>query len=212
VDCPEIKLWQGSIAAIEEDYPHYWCILDPSEQHLASTIKNEQFRKRYVEIHARLRIFLGDVVNAVPGQIRIHKTDYGKPYLVDYPDLAFNLSHTTNKMVVAIADNCDLGVDIEQCKPRANLAGLVDKCFAEVEKSYWQKLSQPHKIKAFYHFWTRKEAFVKATGRGIALGLKQCVINPESQNQFLTIPEWMIQEIDMEDTICGALVVKCHVG
>lgn len=219
MDNSEINLWQGNIAAIEEDYQHYWRILDPSEQQHASTIKNEQFHKRYVEIHARLRIVLGDVINVAPRQIRIHKADYGKPYLVDYPDLAFNLSHTANKMVVAIADNCNLGVDIEQCKPRANLSALVDKCFAEVEKSYWQKLSRSQQIQAFYRFWTRKEAFVKATGRGIALGLKQCVINPESQNQFLTIPEvygqtceWMIKEIDMEDVFCGALVAKSNVG
>jgi 4'-phosphopantetheinyl transferase len=215
VDSGTIKLWQGDIAATETDYPDFWSILDPSEQHHAITIKNGQLHRRYVEIHARLRIVLGDATNAAPEQLRIHKAEYGKPYLADYPDLDFNLSHTANKMVVTIAHNCDLGVDIEQCKPRKNLAALIDKCFAEEEKSYWQQLPEFQQTLAFYRFWTRKEAFVKATGRGIALGLKQCVINADNLGRFLRIPmeygqatEWHIQDIDMGESICGALVVK----
>jgi 4'-phosphopantetheinyl transferase len=158
---------------------------------------------------------LADVTNTAPEQLRIRKTEHGKPYLVDYPELAFNLSHTGNQMVVAIAKNCELGVDIEHCKPRTNLATLVDKCFAEQEKNYWLKLPQAQQPQAFYRLWVRKEAFVKATGRGIALGLNQCVINPENLNEFLSIPEeygiaydWLIQDIDMGVTICGAVVVS----
>jgi 4'-phosphopantetheinyl transferase len=218
VDSPEIKLWQGDCAAEETNYPKYWRILDATEQHYADAFKNEQLRRRYIEIHARLRIVLGDALNTAPGQLRIHKAEHGKPYLADYPELAFNLSHTGNQMVVAIAINCDLGVDIEQCKPRTNLAALVDKCFAEEEKSYWQQLPEAQKTQAFYQFWTRKEAFVKATGRGIALGLKQCVINPKNLNEFLAIPkeygkanEWFVQPIDFGETICGALASRCWV-
>lgn len=200
---------------MEADYPHYWRILHPTEQQHADTIKNGQLHTRYVEVHARLRILLAQAVNAAPEQLRIHKAKYGKPYLVDYPELAFNLSHTANKMVVAIAHNCELGVDIELCKTRANLPALVDKCFAEEERSHWQQLQKSQQTQAFYRFWTRKEAFVKATGRGIALGLKQCVINPENSNELLRIPkgygqasEWLIQDIDLGESICGALAAK----
>lgn len=215
VDQPEIKLWYGDIAETEADYPKYWRILDANEQHHANAFKNERLRRRYVEIHARLRLVLADVTNAAPEQLRIHKAEYGKPYLPNYPELAFNLSHTGNKMVVAMAYNCGLGVDIEQCKPRKSLAALVDKCFAQVEKSYWQKLPESQQTQAFYRFWVRKEAFVKATGRGIALGLNQCAINPKNLNEFLTIPqtygkasEWLIQDIDMGESICGAVVAN----
>ncbi|NOU21557.1 MAG: 4'-phosphopantetheinyl transferase superfamily protein [Methyloglobulus sp.] len=215
MDSLEVKLWQGDCVAEETDYQRYWRILDPTEQQHASTIKNEQLHRRYVETHARLRILLGDAVNTAPEQLRIHKAEHGKPYLADYPELAFNLSHTVNKMVVAFAYNCELGVDIEICKPRTNLAALVDKCFAEEEKSYWQQLPESQQIQAFYRFWTRKEAFVKATGRGIALGLKQCVINPQNPSELIRIPddyghasEWSIQDIDLDKAICGALAVR----
>jgi 4'-phosphopantetheinyl transferase len=215
VDKLEIRLWQGDIAGTETDHPPYWLILDPTEQQHASSINNAAIRRRYVEIHARLRSLLGDVVNVKPELLRIAKGEFGKPYLIDYPNLAFNLSHTRNKMVVAIGHDCDLGVDIEHCKPRANMAALVDKCFADVEKNHWQQLPETQQTLAFYQFWTRKEAFVKAVGRGIALGLNHCVINPENINEFLAIleaygqrSEWLVQGIDMGEAFCGALVVK----
>ena len=215
MDSVEIKLWQGEITATEADYPQNLGILDATEQQYAEGIKNEQFRKRYVEIHARLRRVLGENVNAAPEHLRIHKAEYGKPFLVDYPDLAFNLSHTANKMVIVTAYHCDLGVDIEQCTPRKNLAALVDKCFAEEEKTFWQQLPQSQQLRAFYQFWTRKEAFVKATGRGIALGLNECVINPEKPLEWLRIPnaygqagDWLIQEIEMGGMVCGAIAFR----
>ena len=72
---------------------------------------------------------------------------------------------------------------------------------------------KPKKYQAFYRFWTRKEAFVKATGYGIALGLNQCVINPENPTEFLRVPEncgqasaWHVQDIDLGEGIYGALV------
>jgi 4'-phosphopantetheinyl transferase len=217
-DCP-IRLWQGDCAATETDYSQYWRILDPTEQQHALTIKNKQMLQRYVGVHARLRILLGDVVNAAPVQLRLHRAEYGKPYLLDYPELTFNLSHTANKLVVAIADKCELGVDIERCKPRKNLAALVDKCFAEEEKNHWQQLPESQQTQAFYRFWTRKEAFVKATGKGIALGLKQCVSNPLNPTELLRIPdghglakEWLISDIDLGEPICGALVAKSKAG
>lgn len=219
MDDSVIKIWLGDIAAQKDDYQRYWNILDQTEQQHALTMKNGQIHNRYVEIRARLRILLGDIVNVKPEQLRIHKAEHGKPYLVDYPEVAFNLSHSADKLAVAIANDCDLGIDIEQCKPRKNLAALVEKCFSEEELSYWQQLPEHQQTQAFYQFWTRKEAFVKATGKGIALGLKQCVINPNNPVELLRIPkgygevnEWLIQDIDMGAVMCGALAVKNNSG
>jgi 4'-phosphopantetheinyl transferase len=219
VDKSAIKIWLGDIAASDDDYQRYWHILDQTERQHSLTIKNGQIHRRYVEVRARLRILLGDIVNAKPHQLRIHKAEHGKPYLVDYPEVAFNLSHSADKLAVAIANDCALGIDIEHCKPRKNLAALADKCFSEEELSYWQQLPEHQQTQAFYQFWTRKEAFVKATGKGIALGLKQCVINPRNQARLLRIPkgygevnEWLIQDIDMGAAMCGALAVKNNSG
>jgi 4'-phosphopantetheinyl transferase len=208
-----IQIWHGNIAAEDGHYQNYWRILDAAEQARAGGFKNELLRKRYVEAHGRLRNILARTLNEPPEKIRIHNTGYGKPYLADNPALAFNLSHSASAMVIAVSWNCQLGVDVEHCKSRTSLAGLVDKCFAEEEIAYWNKLPETQKTAEFYRFWTRKEAFVKATGHGIALGLNCCVINPENQTEFLRIPvdcglasTWHVLDMDLGRGLCSALV------
>ncbi len=210
-----VRLWHCDIVGDEAYFSAFWNILDHAEQQHADSISQQKIRLNYVEIHARLRLLLAEVVSAKPAQLRILKAEHGKPYLPDYPELVFNLSHTANKLAVAYGYHHDIGVDIETCKPRKNLAALVEKCFAEEEQHYWQHLPEPEQIHAFYRFWVRKEAFVKAVGRGIALGLERCVINPQNDNSFLRIPEgygkadeWFIQAFQPNEKICGALVTK----
>ncbi|MDO9271139.1 MAG: 4'-phosphopantetheinyl transferase superfamily protein [Methylobacter sp.] len=208
-----IQIWHGNIAADNAHYQNYWRVLDAAEQAHAEKIKNDLLHRRYVEVHGRLRNILAQTLNQPPEQINIKKTEHGKPYLADMPELVFNLSHSASVMVIALGWNCQLGVDIECCKPRTSLAGLVDKCFAEEEIAYWHKLPEAQKTPEFYRFWTRKEAFVKATGRGIGLGLNRCVINPQNQSEFLRVPAdygqastWHVQDITLAQDICSALV------
>lgn len=215
-----IQIWHGTVVADDAHYPTYLRILDAVEQAHAETIKNPLPRKRYVEVHGRLRMVLAQTLNVPPETITIQKTEHGKPYLVDTPEWVFNLSHSANAMVIAVAWNCQLGVDVEFCKPRTGLAGLVDKCFGEEEIAYWKRLPEDQKVTEFYRFWTRKEAFVKATGRGIALGLSHCVINPENQERFLRVPaecgqasKWHALDMALAPGICSALVTdKDSVG
>ena len=209
----EVEIWHGKVTAEDAYYQAYWNVLDEAEQTQARKFKNALLHKRYVEVHGRLRNTLAQMLKQPPEKISIKKAGHGKPYLADHPELAFNISHSVDRLMIAIGRNSQLGVDIEICKERFNLSGLVDKCFAEEEASYWTKLPETQKNQAFYRFWTRKEAFVKATGHGIALGLNECVINPENPTEFLRIPDlcgqasaWHLQDIDLEKGICGALV------
>ena len=208
-----VEIWHGIVTVEDAHYQAYWNVLDAAEQAQALNFKNALLHKRYVEIHGRLRNLLAQTLNQSPEQIRIKKAEHGKPYLADHPELAFNLSHTADRLMVALAWNCQLGVDIEVCKQRVNLSGLVDKCFAEEEASYWGRLPEDQKSSEFYRFWTRKEAFVKATGHGIALGLNQCVINPENPTELLRIPgncgqasDWNVLDIDLGEGIYSAFV------
>ncbi|MEY3288945.1 MAG: hypothetical protein RLZZ419_1187 [Pseudomonadota bacterium] len=213
MDIDELEVWYGTVAAKDKDYLIYWRMLDEAEQKQAQKFKQVLLQQRYVVIHGRLRQLLGQLLNQAPEKISIKKSEYGKPYLVDYPELAFNISHTADKVVIALGWNCHLGIDIEICKPRINVSGLVNKCFAKEEIAYWTLLPEVQKTQEFYRFWTRKEAFVKATGQGIISGLNNCVVNPEKPVGFLRVPDlcgkasaWHIVDIEMGDDVCSALV------
>jgi 4'-phosphopantetheinyl transferase len=211
-----IDVWYSTLDTSPEQLQQDWNVLDSNEKTQADKFKNPLLRARYIRSHAHLRTVLAHYINAAPSSLRIEKTVHGKPYLVDYVELAFNLSHTSNVMVLAIAKQCQLGIDIEQCKPRTNLADLVQKCFGDAEACHWQKLNADQQHRQFYQFWTRKEAFVKATGLGISLGLKHCVINPANPQQFLAVPaqcglaiDWHNRDLILDDdTLCAALVAN----
>jgi 4'-phosphopantetheinyl transferase len=209
----EIKIWYGQVKGEDSFYQSYWHVLDDAEKNQANKMHSPLLHKRYVEIHGRTRQLLSKTLNLAPEKITIKKAEHGKPYLVDYPELAFNLSHSAEKMIMAFAWNCRIGVDIEIIKQRVNVIGLVNKCFGVEEITYWNQLPDTEKNQVFYRFWTRKEAFVKATGEGILLGLNHCVINPENPKEFLRIPnqcgkpsEWHLQDIDLDGGVCSAIV------
>jgi len=213
-DSIEVTVYKAKVSTDSQHDQPYWNLLDKLEQAQASRIKQPLLQHRYVEIHGRLRILLGQWLNESPDQLQISRAEHGKPYLKHYPELSFNLSHTGEHVLFALTKQAQLGVDIEVCKRRANLAGLVDKCFAKEEQVYWNQLPESAQIQAFYDFWTHKEAFVKATGRGIVIGLNACVINPLQPSTFLRVPQgcgraadWHSLALDCGADLSAAIVV-----
>lgn len=214
-----LQLWRRRLAIDEKDYQSCRQRLDINEHRRAATIKNERLHRRFVASYGMLREILSQILGQPPHAIRIQRTEHGKPYLADFPEVAFNLSHTGDTMIIAIGRNCRLGVDIETCRPRPSLPALVAKCFAEVEAAWWQALPDSAKNREFYQCWTRKEAFVKATGRGIGLGLHRCVINPDNPAMWLSVPadcgpasDWHTQDIDLGEEVCSAVVADSPIA
>ena len=209
-----IDLWLGSVNSDSSTYEADWLVLDADEKARASRFSQTIHRNEYVCIHAQVRYLLATILKQAPEQIIINRTSLGKPYLVEYPNIAFNLSHTQDYFLLVISEHCNLGVDIEKFKSRPNMEGLVNKCFAITERDYWHTVSRQDQLSVFYQFWTRKEAFVKATGGGIVLGLEQCVVDVNNLKRFLSIPkqcgnstDWFIQELDVPKNYCAALVL-----
>ena len=90
----------------------------------------------------------------------------GKPYLKNYADIHFNISHSKDYAVCAVSDK-EIGIDIQYMR-KVNYA-LADKCFCDEEKRFFENAE--NKNEAFYKIWTRKESFLKACGMGITIPL-----------------------------------------
>jgi 4'-phosphopantetheinyl transferase len=214
-----IEVWLGTLVK-ETDNNNLWPLLSKAEQNKASLIKSDIQRVQYIEVRAKLRWVLASFINIKPQQLIFALEKHGKPYLPEYSDYHFNISHSGDQLAIAVAKHCPLGVDIEQWKRKADFEALVKRCFATEEQLYWQALADEHKKREFYRFWTRKEAFVKATGRGIALGLDQCVVSPENLAAFLKIPsdycpasDWKILDLNFPEGFSGALVARaCNIN
>ncbi len=117
--------------------------------------------------------------------LKIETTSTGKPYLKDYPNLFFNLSHTDNLILIAIA-NSPVGVDVEKNERNADKEAIIKHFFSNKEQQSF--FSQPEELRqlAFVKGWTRKEAILKATGEGLsAMKNYEVSFEPETDNQLI---------------------------
>lgn len=159
-----------------------------------------------------LRQIFADYLKIPAAEFVIERNEFGKPYLRDFPEWYFNLSHSGEKMLLAISHKTPVGIDIEFIKKRSSLDDVVKRCFTISEQNYWFDLPKNEQLSVFYDFWTRKEAVVKGIGRGIALGLNRCEINVNQPNQFLNLPvieKWQTYSVTISPNYCAAIATTC---
>lgn len=210
--------YASSVISFAPRIADYLAMLDSKELATAERFKLSKLKDHYIICHGILRQQLASYLNDSAAKLSIARTDWGKPFLSDYPELSFNMSHSRDILAIAISSpQCQIGIDIECYKARSTLEGLVKKCFAPEEIDYWASLNKAEQDTVFYQFWVNKEAFVKAVGKGITLGLNQCVINPDNLNSFLRVPElagqaeqWHIHTLKLPDNQFGAVV--CNIN
>lgn len=109
---------------------------------------------------------------------------YGKPYLLNYRDFQFNISHTKNALVVAVSDK-SVGIDIEKIK--AVDFKIAERFFVHEELSYIIE-NKDLQNKRFFEVWTKKEAYIKCIGKGLSIPLNQFnVFDIELVKHYYTI-------------------------
>ena len=209
-----VEIWHGDILLKESEEQDYWPLLSENEKEKANAFTRSDLQKKYIKTRGVLRKTLASYLKIEPQNIIIKIGKYGKPYL-EASSVYFNLSHTGNKFAVVVCNFSDVGIDVERYRARKNLSALVKKCFSEEESLYWHSLPERQKIQMFYRFWVRKEAFVKAVGRGLALGLEQCIINSDNHTLFSSVPEiyglaseWKIVDVPLGSNDVCAVVIK----
>lgn len=102
----------------------------------------------------------------VPELGKICRDRYQRPYLPDDPTLDFNISHTEGYVVCALSRSGRIGIDVEACHPTVDLTDF-HRVYTAREITWIESADDPQL--AFYHLWTRKEAVMKADGRGFYL-------------------------------------------
>lgn len=106
--------------------------------------------------------------------ICIEKTDFGKPFFKDFPNIKFNISHSKN-IVICVFSDLEIGCDIEEIRP-CDLK-LAKRFFSENEYLYLDSLPKEEQDDCFFRYWTLKESYIKAVGKGLSLPLNSFEIN-----------------------------------
>lgn len=171
-----VRLWTMSLAGlVEADVAPWLAVLDDAERARVGRLKMARSRIEYVAAHALARAMLAELTGEAPAAFRYEAGPKGKPVaLCDGRRLAlhFNLSHTGGLVAVAASPAHELGLDTEALGRRVNLA-VADRYFFGAETDWLHALEPQRRAEGFLRLWTLKEAYIKATGRGLSQPLDE---------------------------------------
>lgn len=197
----------GVVAACES-------FLSLSEAVRAKRYATLQLRSRFLVGRASLRWILSRYLNEEPQQLLILQGPYGKPFLARH-SLWFNVSHSHDRMLCGVTRRGPIGVDIERIDGARDLRGIARRYFAVGEYRRFEDLRDCDRLRGFYECWTRKEAFIKATGAGLSQELKsfEVAFGPDVSPRFVSLrdtrdrlEDWVLRDIDVGTAFCGAMV------
>jgi 4'-phosphopantetheinyl transferase len=142
-----------------------------------------------------------------PADWRFATGEFGKPYLADPPvgrDVRFNLSHSRSRVAVALALGAEVGVDVEALDRAERFdSGIADAYFAPDEAAALRAIDdEALRREQFLRLWTLKEAWIKATGRGLSQPLDAFSIDPDRlsiRSQYLPTAQWYLAQWRVEE-------------
>jgi 4'-phosphopantetheinyl transferase len=214
----DVHVWRASLDLAEHQIHHLRRALTPDELETAGRFRFQRDRRRYVVAHGVLRDILSRYLAAEPRQLRFRFGPHGKPALTGAfgaDGLAFNLTHSRELALCAVARGRDIGIDLEFAQADLSHERIAEQFFSPPEIEEFRTLPQEVRIEAFFNCWTRKEAYLKAKGDGLMAPLDQFSVSliPGEPARLTSTPEadeWSLVALSPEPGYIGALAVEGH--
>jgi len=193
------------------------CSLSADERGRGARFRFARDRNRYFAGRGLLREILAKYLDVRGGQLRLRRASYGKPFVAGHDDLRFNVSHAGATMLVAVAYRREVGIDIEQIASHLSTEELADTTLSPPELSVLDAFRGEAKQAAFLGLWTRKEAYLKADGRGLSLPVTDVDVTApegrvalwnESTGAWESSMRWMLQTLAVGPEHVAALAAE----
>ena len=171
-------------------------------------------RQRLVTAIA-IRTALGRRLGRDPGSLRFNRDSNGKPALApgEGDGVHFSLSTSAGRGLVALSSNGPVGVDLEHVAPLPEFERIASSRFARGETAAIMRLPADQRLRTFYECWTRKEAYLKASGAGLAGGLDSIRVTvAEARPRIISLADgdaarWTLLDVDLGESFTGAVVL-----
>lgn len=169
----EVHVWTATRTGDDARVGALRGLLDAGEIRRADRFAFERDRRRFAVGRGLLRTILGSYLDLDPSSLRFVANGHGKPELVadQGRGLRFNVSHSGDWVLIAVTRDRAIGVDIEQVRPDFGGEAIAGRFFAPAEVEALRVVPPERRTLAFFHGWARKEAYIKAQGKGLALPL-----------------------------------------
>ena|ERR1700730_1129917 len=215
----EVHVWrayhdlpEGCIAAL-------MATLSAQERAQAAKFHFDADRKRSIVGRARLRMLLGHCLRKPADRLQFKYNEFGKPALDGrfYPALEFNVSHSGEVILIALAHGRAVGVDVEKMRMDMAREEIAARFFSPSECRTLAALAPELRCAAFFACWARKEAYLKARGDGLSLPLDgfDVAFGPGEEPRLIATrhdpPEghrWALRSLEPGRGYKGALAVE----
>lgn len=214
----EIHIWSIRLDPPPETVERLGRALAADEWERANRFRFDKHRRQYVVGRGALRALIAAYGGIRPEAVRFRYGDRGKPYVI-HPesDLELNLSNSDEMALVGFVRGVEIGVDIEFLKPMPDCEQIAERFFSASERDVLRELPADRKEEAFFNCWTRKEAYLKAVGTGLAVPLDSfdVTLAPGAPPRMLTLEgsaeraaRWFFQHFRPAEHYIGALAIE----
>ncbi|MBE9051761.1 4'-phosphopantetheinyl transferase superfamily protein [Nostocales cyanobacterium LEGE 11386] len=207
----DIHVWRINLDVPEPQLQNLVATLSSDELTRAHRFHFQEHRQRFIAGRGILRNILGSYLAIEPRQVRFDYENRGKPVLAEnlsHSGLSFNLSHSQGLALCAVNYHRQIGIDLEYIRPVSDLKALAKRFFLPGEYDMVRSLSANQQQKVFFRYWTCKEAYLKATGEGLAqLEQIEVLLNPTEPAKLQTSQDWSLFELAPADNYVAAVAV-----
>ncbi|HEY5314764.1 MAG TPA: 4'-phosphopantetheinyl transferase superfamily protein [Pirellulales bacterium] len=222
----EVQLWHVDPDGVADPQvlDRYRQMLSADEHRRYARYKVEAVRHQFLVTRGLVRSTLSCYGEREPAAWRFECNEFGRPEVVNFPgpkQLRFNLSHSQGRIVCAVAWQRDLGVDVEYVDRRSGGPDLAQRFFAAREVDDLLALPPSQQRRVFFDYWTLKEAYIKARGKGLAIPLDKFAfvlrrdepIRIECEAELCDEPaDWQFEQFDLSARHRVALAVHRQPG
>jgi 4'-phosphopantetheinyl transferase len=207
----EVHSWCATLDVPPETSARLYAALTCDERNRSARFRFERDRQRFIVAHGVLRALLGRYLETDPGHVRFAYNAFGKPELS--PEfgsrLKFNLSHSAGLALIAITAHADIGIDVEHIRELSDYVEIARHFFSATELGYLNRRPRHLHAQIFFSCWTKKEAYVKACGEGLALPLTSFSV-PLASSAVQIAPgrRWSLYTLQPAPGYIGALAIE----
>ena len=226
---PPVQIWRLRLKELDGDPLETLRPLTVSSEHArARRYQFEADRHRHLAGRALVRLALSRRYRCDPRALSLTDGPHGKPHLQEPPEgnpiLHFNVAHTADVVVAAFSRTHPVGIDVESQHRDADVDALAQRVLTEAERRRWRTGPEAHRRDMFLHLWTCKEAFLKATGRGLQRALRtiECTFDEDTvvglndaeghspPSSEASATRWAVRPFSASANAMGAIVRKDH--
>jgi 4'-phosphopantetheinyl transferase len=205
----EVHIWiknlsSATLGNAETNLNQLFEMLDQDEKNRATRFHLPIHSERFIIAHASLRKILSLYLDNNPNTICFGQTAYKKPFIASEnpQELHFNLSHSENMAVIAITMGTQVGIDIEAMQPNPPLS-VAKRYFKPDEYAALINAPTHDQSRLFYRLWSRKEAIIKANGKGMAALLGEFTVAAHEEKELITLENeaWILLTLTKSSNI-----------